>query len=79
MRPDERNALLSEVGRTLQDFAVERFDRYGPRDVRGAAFWDAAAYVVEQMGDGDWRREVRYVPAADFQRLLNEEGDAHLG
>jgi hypothetical protein len=55
--PTASAGLLSEVGRTLQRFAVERFDQYGTKDVRGAAFWDAACYVVEQMGDGDWRRE----------------------
>ena len=56
MTQNERHELLSEVGRALQDFAVERFKAHGFYDVRGAAFWDAAAYVVEQMGDGDWRR-----------------------
>ncbi len=47
-----RTEVLSEVGRVLQGFAVERFKVYGPYDERGAALWDAAAYVVEQMGDG---------------------------
>lgn len=53
----DRNEVLSEVGRTLQRFAVTLFDEHGPHSPRGAAFWDAAVYVVEQMGDGFWRRD----------------------
>lgn len=46
-----RPVVLSEVGRKLVEFSDERLPK-GPRE---AAFWDAACYVVEQMGDGEWR------------------------
>lgn len=50
-----RNEVLAEAARTLQDFACEHFTERGPYDPRGAALWDAACYLVEQMGDGNWR------------------------
>jgi hypothetical protein len=59
----ERNEILSEVGRRLQAMAVELFDRIGPHNSRGAALWDAACYVVEQLGDGDWRGPNEFLPA----------------
>lgn len=58
----KRNKVLGEVGHVLQGFAVERFTTHGPHDQRGAAFWDAAVYVVEQMGDGGLAQ--RPVPAS---------------
>jgi hypothetical protein len=51
-----RLETLSEVGRRLHAFAVAEFDRTDVRPhPRGAAFWDAGCYVVETLGDGDWR------------------------
>lgn len=51
-----RLETLSEVGRTLMGMAVRRLDEHGPADPRGATLWDIACYVVETMGDGNWRR-----------------------
>lgn len=57
-RRDEQIRLetLSEAARDLQRQARQRFDQHGPQDPRGAALWDAACHLVEQLGDGDWRR-----------------------
>jgi hypothetical protein len=50
-----RMETLAEIGRRIEGFAVRRFDEHGPHDARGAALWDVASYIVEELGDGDWR------------------------
>lgn len=44
--------VLSEerkrIAQTLTDEAVKRFNQFGPRDPRGAALWDASAWVAER-------------------------------
>lgn len=37
--------LLSAASTELRRQATNRFDRYGPGDPRGAAFWDVAAWL----------------------------------
>lgn len=46
-----RAEALAEVERRLRGFAMERFYAHGPHDARGAALWDAAAYIAEDMAD----------------------------
>lgn len=54
-------AVLDVVVKELRAFAVERFDKHGPRDARGAAFWDAAGYVDETLiGDPLVRADLAY-------------------
>jgi hypothetical protein len=56
-----RLETLSEVGRRLIAESVRIRDENPPLlrspvvDARAAAFWDAACYVVEQLGDENWR------------------------
>jgi hypothetical protein len=56
-----RLETLSEVGRRLIAESVRIRDEHPPllrdaaTDARAAAFWDAACYVVEQLGDENWR------------------------
>lgn len=51
IRRDARNEALSEAGRALVEFSEQRFSK-GDRE---AAFWDAAHYVVDELGDGEFR------------------------
>jgi hypothetical protein len=46
------DAALAEVEQALRGFATERFDARGPHDQRGAALWDAAAYIAEDVRAG---------------------------
>ena len=41
----EMQALADYLGRQ----ASERFEAFGPRDPRGAALWDVAAYIEETV------------------------------
>lgn len=53
MREQIRDETLSEVADVLQRKAIERMLQHGPYDRRGAALWDAGAYVEEQMRGGN--------------------------
>lgn len=48
--------VLLHVASRLKGFAVERFNVYGPHDARGAALWDAAAFVDEKLIGDPLRR-----------------------
>ena len=54
-REQVRLETLSEVGRRLIAEAVKLREQPVRREERANAFWDAGCYVVEQLGDGDWR------------------------
>lgn len=46
---EHRASERGVIAERLRLSAVDRFDEYGPHDDRGAAFWDAACWLNEDL------------------------------
>lgn len=68
-------ATLLHVVKRLRGFATERFNVFGPHDARGAALWDAAAFVDEHLLADPLIRKLAF----DAAEMADRAADAREG
>jgi len=53
---NKERRVFTEAGDIIVRLGIERFDKYGPQDIRGAALWDAGHHLIEEYGDPRFRK-----------------------
>lgn len=53
---NKERRIFTEAGDIIVRFGIERFDKYGSDDARGAALWEAGHYLIKEYGNPRLRK-----------------------